>query len=170
MAMEYDARVLHRSNDITHDVISQHLASKDSTLRVESRLINASEIIQRMREVFGAKNDTALAAELNVTTSTPSNWRQRNSAPIAVCATIAATHGVSLDWLVFGEGAMYPKHDQDAAPTPESAHSTASAAAHRLSHFVYNWDRTRPPEEMVWLEQQFKRAVPEYVEWLSSPK
>ncbi len=29
-------------------------------------------------------------------------------------------------------------------------------------------DATRNADEMAWLEQQFKRAVPEYAQWLAS--
>ncbi|HET7332792.1 hypothetical protein [Dyella sp.] len=41
----------------------------------------------------------------------------------------------------------------------------------RLSVFrnLYWWAINRTQDEMIWLEQQFKRAVPEYGEWMANP-
>jgi CI repressor-like protein len=132
--------------------------------------MDADDIIQRMREVYAVKRDTELALALGLSKAAPSNWRQRNSPPYDLCVEIARKKGVSLDWLIFGVGDMRlgarapasldPAHDE--AP-PES-----SAAAERLSQFVYWWHVNRSQDEMTWLEQQFRRAVPEYREWLAT--
>jgi hypothetical protein len=130
--------------------------------------MEAEDIIRRMRQVYGVKTDTALATELNLAISAPSNWRQRNSPPYAICVDIALKKGISLDWLILGIGDM---QSGAAVGTPPDAERTEtqpipSPAAERLSQFVYWWSVSRTQDEMVWLEQQFKRAVPEYGDWL----
>lgn len=132
--------------------------------------MEADEIIRRMRQVYEVKHDTELALALGLSKAAPSNWRQRNSPPYEVCVEIAGEKGVSLDWLVFGVGDMRlgtravgpldTVHHTEARPTP-------GGAAERLSQFVYWWHVSRTRDEMTWLEQQFKRAVPEYEEWLA---
>jgi len=96
------------------------------------------------------------------------NWCQRNSPPYALCVEIAQKKGVSLDWLIFGIGDM--RLGAAATPPAETSSaqdsSTPRPAADRLSQFVYWWYVNRTQDEMIWLEQQFKRAVPEYGEWL----
>ena len=170
MAMGYDADPLHNSNDIAQNVKTQVIAAGDFTFRVGERLMDVNDIIQRMRQVYGAKNDSALAAALNLAVSAPSNWRQRNSPPFGICADIAMEKGVSLDWLIFGIGDMRlggraeAQHDSAHTETPRAE----SSAADRLSQFVYWWHVSRSQDEMIWLEQQFKRAVPEYAEWLAT--
>lgn len=168
MAMGYDADLLHNSNDISRIVKTQEVALGDFTVCVGEPLMDVNDIIQRMRQVYGAKNDSALANELNLAVSAPSNWRQRNSPPFAICADMAAKKGVSLDWLIFGIGDM---RLGVRAETPRKrgradAQPAQSPAAERLSQFVYWWAVNRTQDEMIWLEQQFKRAVPEYAEWL----
>src|SRR5581483_11045413 len=171
MAMGYDADGLHNSNDIAQNVKTQVIAAGDFTFRVGEPLMDVNDIIHRMRLVSGAKNDSALAAELNLAVSAPSNWRQRNSPPYGICADIAAKKGVSLDWLIFGIGDMRlgVRSEAPRQQEHEEVHPNQSPAAERLSQFVYWWAINRTQDEMIWLEQQFKRAVPEYGEWMANP-
>jgi hypothetical protein len=127
-------------------------------------------ILGRMRLVCEAKNDTELAAKLNLSISAPSNWRQRNSPPLGTCAEMAVKKGISLDWLIFGTGDMYLGVQED-VPTygdREAISFDLVSAAERITQFVKWWYVNRSHDEVVWLEQQFKRAVPEYAEWLVS--
>jgi hypothetical protein len=133
--------------------------------------VDADDIIRRMRQVFSAKNDSELADALGFSVSAPSNWRQRNSPPFAICAEIACENGVSLDWLIFGIGEM-PLGARGDTLGPEDEKGGPHAedhAAQRVSRFVNWWYLNRTRDEMIWLEQQFKRAVPEYGEWLAIP-
>jgi hypothetical protein len=131
--------------------------------------MDADEIIRRMRQVYEVKHDTELALALGLSKAAPSNWRQRNSPPYELCVEVASKRGVSLDWLVFGIGDMR-LGARAVAPldtAPEDA-SVPTGAADRLSQFVYWWHVNRTQDEMTWLEQQFKRAVPEYGERLAN--
>jgi len=137
-------------------------------VRSEQPPLDADAIIERMRRVFGVKYETELAAALGLSKAAPSNWRQRNSPPYEICVEIARDKGVSLDWLIFGVGEMSLGARAETSRGRErgKAPSVASPAAERVAQFVYWWHVNRTQDEMVWLEQQFKRAVPEYGEWL----
>lgn len=63
--------------------------------------------MDRLHEVFGVKNDNQLGDALQVNRSTLGNWRSRDSVPYTICVDVALERGVSLDWLLTGEGAMY---------------------------------------------------------------
>jgi transcriptional regulator with XRE-family HTH domain len=132
--------------------------------------LDADAIIVRMRQVYGVKYDTELATELGLSKAAPSNWRQRNSPPYELCVEIARNKGISLDWLIFGVGEMRLGARKEISRGKERAETLPAThpAAERVSHFVYWWQVSHTQDEMIWLEQQFKRAVPEYGEWLAT--
>jgi transcriptional regulator with XRE-family HTH domain len=137
-------------------------------VRSKQPQLDVDAIILRMRQVFGVTYETELAAALGLSKAAPSNWRQRNSPPYEICTDIAREKGVSLDWLIFGIGDMRLGGRAEAPQGPEHVESlpARSPAAERVSQFVYWWHVNRTQDEMIWLEQQFKRAVPEYRDWL----
>lgn len=167
-AMGYDAEVLHNLKDTPRGVTMQHIMNGKNPARVIGPVeLDADQIIGRMRQVVGAKNDAGLSAALGLGgASTPSNWRQRNSPPFAFCANIAAALGVSLDWLVFGRNRHAEPATNSAADRGVPTAFTPSAE--RITRFVNEWEATRSPEEVIWLEQHLKRTVPEYAEWLAN--
>lgn len=126
--------------------------------------MDANAIIDRLRQVFGASNDTALSKALGLGTSAPNNWRSRNAPPYAICAQVSEDRDVSLDWLIFGTGDM----SRAAELAKTAAAKPRSETAQRIIQFVEIWDTTRQPEETIWLEQQLRRSVPEYGEWLAT--
>lgn len=132
--------------------------------------MDTDDIIQRMRQAYAVKRDTELALALGLSKAAPSNWRQRNSPPFDLCVEIASKKGISLDWLIFGVGDMRLGARDGHSPDPQSeaAPPDRRSAAERISQFVFSWHVNRAQDEMVWLEQQFKRAVPEYGEWLAT--
>lgn len=125
--------------------------------------VTAEDIVARMREVIGAKNDAALAHALGLGVNAPSNWRQRNSPPYSFCAALAQVTGVSLDWLIFGRGPQ-----RAGAPRAgRTDRADGSPPARRITQFVGEWDASHSEDETIWLEQHLKRTVPEYAAWLS---
>lgn len=134
--------------------------------------MDADDIIRRMRQVYDVKHDTELALALGLSKAAPSNWRQRNSPPYEVCVDIARNKGISLDWLIFGVGDMRlgVRGTEPTDPPMVDVANDPSPRAERISQFVYWWHLNRTQDEMVWLETQFKRAVPEYGEWLAAPR
>lgn len=127
--------------------------------------LDVSAMVDRMRQTIGVKKDADLSQALGVSVSAPSNWRQRNSPPLAFAANVAAAFGVSLDWLVFGRKGSASVEAAQGSTVPVAA---TSAAAQRLTRFVNEWDASRSEDESIWLEQHMKRMVPEYAEWLAN--
>ena len=72
--------------------------------KAPEKLAITDQIMQRMREVLAVDSDYKLAKAIGKSTSALSNWRKRGSIPIDECISLSVSHGVSLDWLIFGKG------------------------------------------------------------------
>ncbi|MBK3431961.1 helix-turn-helix domain-containing protein [Pseudomonas fluorescens] len=59
-----------------------------------------------MMTVFAVDSDSELARKLDVNRQTLGSWRSRQSIPYALCVNVSEIEGVSLDWLLTGEGTM----------------------------------------------------------------
>jgi hypothetical protein len=70
--------------------------------------------------------------------------------------------GVSLDWLLSNSGPMLWTDRQVGEPAASYGSAPANDREARLKDFLEEWFRARPEEDQVWLEVQFRRAVPEY--------
>jgi hypothetical protein len=74
-------------------------------------------VLDRLHLVFGVKNDSQLCGALEVNRSTVGSWISRDSVPYAICVNVAEAMGVSLDWLLAGEGPMLRGEGAIAAPS-----------------------------------------------------
>ncbi|WP_313057929.1 helix-turn-helix domain-containing protein [Pseudomonas rhodesiae] len=63
-------------------------------------------VLERLMTVFAVDSDSELARKLDVNRQTLGSWRTRQSIPYALCVNVSEAEGVSLDWLLTGEGAM----------------------------------------------------------------
>ncbi|WP_339439337.1 helix-turn-helix domain-containing protein [Pseudomonas sp. EA_15y_Pfl1_P104] len=63
-------------------------------------------VLERLMTVFAVDSDSELARKLEVNRQTLGSWRSRQSIPYALCVNVSEAEGVSLDWLLTGEGAM----------------------------------------------------------------
>lgn len=61
-------------------------------------------VMRRLREVLGYPTDAALARDIGMTTSNWANRKKTNSIPFDRVMPFAHSRGVSLSWLLFGEG------------------------------------------------------------------
>jgi hypothetical protein len=61
-------------------------------------------VLARLKQVTGTKTDASLSSALQISPQTLSSWRGRDSTPYSLCVEIAQTRGISLDWLLLGEG------------------------------------------------------------------
>ena len=61
-------------------------------------------VLTRLKLVTGTSTDAALSSALKISPQTLSSWKGRDSTPYAICIDIAQTRGISLDWLLLGEG------------------------------------------------------------------
>ncbi|WP_339497100.1 helix-turn-helix domain-containing protein [Pseudomonas sp. EA_15y_Pfl1_P101] len=63
-------------------------------------------VLKRLMTVFAVDSDSELARKLDVNRQTLGSWRSRQSIPYALCVNVSEAEGVSLDWLLTGEGEM----------------------------------------------------------------
>jgi len=69
--------------------------------------VSYSDIIERMRWAGKLKNDSAVARVLGVTPQALSNYKKRGEMPTDLVLRFANIYGLSVDWLISGEGEMY---------------------------------------------------------------
>lgn len=77
---------------------------------------SAGAVLDRIRQVISASDDSEAARILGVKRSTLGSWRDRDSVPYAQCVNLAEQKGISLDWLLTGNGAMHRASYGEAPP------------------------------------------------------
>lgn len=68
---------------------------------------SAVDVLRRVAELSGARNDSALARALGVSRQTLSSWRQRGNVPFEAAARFALEHDAPLDYLLLGRGSSW---------------------------------------------------------------
>lgn len=69
--------------------------------------VSYPEIIERMRWAGKLKNDSAVARVLGVTPQALSNYKKRGEMPTDLVLKFSNIYGLSVDWLISGDGDMY---------------------------------------------------------------
>jgi len=69
--------------------------------------VSYPDIIERMRWAGKLKNDSAVARTLKVTPQALSNYKKRGEMPTDLVLRFAGIYGLSVDWLITGEGEVY---------------------------------------------------------------
>ncbi|UUC83838.1 helix-turn-helix domain-containing protein [Stutzerimonas stutzeri] len=64
------------------------------------------DVLQRLSMVLAVDTSKALAESLGVSPQAVSSWKSRDSVPYAECVLVAQKLGLSLDWLLTGQGPM----------------------------------------------------------------
>ncbi len=67
---------------------------------------SAGAVLDRLHLVYGVKNDSQLCDAVGTPRATLGNWRNRDSVPYPLCVSVAESKGISLDWLLTGEGVV----------------------------------------------------------------
>ncbi|CAG8865564.1 hypothetical protein PS627_01482 [Pseudomonas fluorescens] len=80
-------------------------------------------IARRLKQITGTTSDAALAKVLEISPQTLSSWKSRNRIPYSLCVEIAMREGVSLDWLLLGEGAQQRALSQGVSDASEDWHA-----------------------------------------------
>lgn len=88
-------------------------------------------VLGRMMGLLGVKTDSELARALPVNRQTLASWRKRDSVPYLECIKFCEDHGVSLDWLLTGEGPMQRGDAPMPATAPETPREQAMLALWR---------------------------------------
>jgi hypothetical protein len=67
----------------------------------------SQDVLARLKQITGTKTDASLSSALKISPQTLSSWKGRDSTPYSICVEIAQTRGISLDWLLLGEGPIH---------------------------------------------------------------
>jgi hypothetical protein len=78
-------------------------------------------VLARLKQVTGTKTDASLSSALQISPQTLSSWRGRDSTPYSLCVEIAQTRGISLDWLLLGEGPILRQAVTDSSQTGQES-------------------------------------------------
>lgn len=90
-------------------------------------------VLARMKLVTQSATDSGLSSALGVSPQTVSSWKGRDSIPYAICVDLANKHGISLDWLLVGEGPRFRAHSHQAMnPSADPQWETQLLAELRL--------------------------------------
>lgn len=67
---------------------------------------SVADVLARLQALFNVESDSALANAMEVNRQTLGSWRARGRVPYEECINLAIQRGLSLDWLLIGEGPM----------------------------------------------------------------
>ncbi|WP_224788287.1 helix-turn-helix domain-containing protein [Pseudomonas fluorescens] len=76
-------------------------------------------VLTRLKQITGTSTDAALSSALQISPQTLSSWKGRDSTPYAICIDIAQARGISLDWLLLGEGPILRNVETNATDTTQ---------------------------------------------------
>lgn len=119
--------------------------------------VQFSEVIERMKRAANLKNDSRVARTLGVTPQAISNYKKRGAIPADLILRFAELYGLSVDWLVTGEGEPYrPGYEGKVVPPMSVAEGIAPYGGYGkglkgLSDFV-----SLAPEEMIYVGKLIK--------------
>jgi len=80
----------------------------------------SQDVLTRLKQVTGTKSDASLSSALKISPQTLSSWKGRDSTPYSLCVDIAQSRGISLDWLLLGEGPIL-RQTSPPSVNPDSA-------------------------------------------------
>ena len=69
-------------------------------------------ILNRIKQILGAKTDKEMAEKWGISYSTLDTWKNRDKIPEKRLLDFTLKYGVSLDWLLTGEGEMYKTNER----------------------------------------------------------
>lgn len=97
-------------------------------------------VLARLKQITGTKSDASLSSALQISPQTLSSWKSRDSTPYSLCVDIAQARGVSLDWLLMGEGPILRADAAESGENPQT-HSTRENTILELWRLLNEDDR-----------------------------
>jgi len=92
----------------------------------------SQDVLARLKQITGTKTDASLSSALKISPQTLSSWKGRDSTPYSICVEIAQTRGISLDWLLLGEGPIQ-------RPAPTGALKSSQESTTRENTILALW-------------------------------
>lgn len=81
----------------------------------------SQDVLARLKHITGTKTDASLSSALKISPQTLSSWKGRDSTPYAICIEIAQSRGISLDWLLLGEGPILRAAQKEPLESPQDS-------------------------------------------------
>lgn len=94
--------------------------------------VDSAAVVDRLRAVYGAKDDSELSKAMDQKRSTVGNWRNRGTIPYTECVKVAGDKSISLDWLLTGEGPMRRDGGADAGLQEDAGVYAANPREHAM--------------------------------------
>lgn len=66
--------------------------------------MDSNDVIERLKSVYNSRNNSELAESLGILPANVSKWKMRNSIPYKEICETSMKKGVSVNWLLTGEG------------------------------------------------------------------
>ncbi|MHC8321881.1 helix-turn-helix domain-containing protein [Pseudomonas sp. GB2N2] len=92
----------------------------------------SQDVLARLKQITGTKTDASLSSALKISPQTLSSWKGRDSTPYAICIEIAQSRGISLDWLLLGEGPIL-------RPAPKESRESSQESTTRENTILGLW-------------------------------
>lgn len=139
---------------------------------------SGAAIVERMIDLLGVKNQSALADALGVSSDVVAKWKKRGTRPYTECLHLARSRGASLEWLLTGEGEKLKQPNGDApkdSPSESSRHGVYDSRHGyeeedvRLAAVISwwrSWWAGADEDERSWAMVQLRRAIPESDAWI----
>lgn len=153
-------------------------------------LLDKNIISSRIAEIIKERACSVkdFAAELGIAYRTIHNYSSGRSEPTAGFFAALYRIGINLDWFVAGEGDMYRANRVIREPPAvygkgatvvttgvNNGHIVTAGSQSRresgmsreslLCVFISEFAKTHDADDLIWLEKQFERVVPEYKDW-----
>ncbi|MBF0556285.1 MAG: helix-turn-helix domain-containing protein [Nitrospirae bacterium] len=128
-------------------------------------------IYTRLRQYTKANSDAGIARSLGITPQAFSSFKKEQKIPSDLLIKYCFMNNVSIDWLLTGEAKVYKEDKTLRHPygyrreIPEAEKDKV-----RMQRFIgFYWEKA-DDKERAWLEVQFRRCFPEYIEWVEKHK
>lgn len=116
---------------------------------------NFSEVIERMFKAGKMRNYSEIAKRLGVSPQAISNYKRRGEISPGTILKFAKTFGVSVDWLLTGEGEVYQKEYRYPKTTGElGAYLTGSEKSE--THYANEGPAFIGSDELVYIDRLLK--------------
>ncbi len=91
-------------------------------------------ILNRIKQVLNAKTDKEMTEKWGISYSTLDTWKNRDTIPQKRLLDFSLKYGVSLDWLITGNGDIYSHPPTSPQPLPQTQISKLSP---KMDELVY---------------------------------
>lgn len=111
--------------------------------------VHYESVIERMRWAGKLKNDSAVARVLDITPQALSNYKKRGEMPSDLMLKFSNIFGLSVDWMISGEGEVYRPDKSDGLRAAEES-SRYMTGRKQIDL------KTMSPEEMIYVGKLLK--------------